>query len=349
MKTYRFLLAGLGNIGRNLLEILHTKQKILRDEYSVNLIPTVLADSSGVLSESHQNEIDLMAVINAKKAKRGVATLPHGNANISVLEALSHNPIDVVLDATPVNLETGGVGLELTRLALEKGVHVVTANKGPLALCYQELAAMSDFDDASKPGLRFSGAVGGAMPTINVGRSDLAAAHINRVEAVLNGTTQVILEMMASGSSYDEAIQEAIHLGIAETDPTLDVEGWDAANKLVIVTNAVLRQKATLNDVSVTGINTLRADEVRAVRMLGERMSLLATAEWMGDHYKLSVAPVPLADSHPFARLAGDEMAIRYETDIYGTQTLITTEHGPIPSAAAMLRDFLDIHRNSHH
>ncbi len=345
MKTYRFLLAGLGNIGRNFLEIICNKEAVLRDRYGVKLIPVAVTDSSGALVNA--NGIDAAAVIAAKQNKRTLASLSGAVAGMNALDALAACEVDVVFDATPVDLKTGGIGLELTRKALQMGKHVVTANKGPLALAFQELAALSDLSDLGKPGLRFSGAVGGAMPTINVGRSDLAAAHIHRIEAVLNGTTQMILEMMANGTSYDEAIREAISAGIAETDPTLDVEGWDAANKLVIVANAVLRQPTTLADVSVTGINKLRADEVRAVRMLGERMSLLATAEWTGDSYKLTVAPTALPETHPFARLAGQAMAIRYETDIYGTQALTTYEEGPVGSSAAMLRDFLDILRNN--
>lgn len=345
MKTYRFLLAGLGNIGRNFLEIVCDKEVMLRERYGVQLLCVAVTDSSG--SVLNADGIDMRAVVAAKKHKQPITALAGGVAGMNAVAALAASAVDVVFDSTPVDLKTGGIGLELTRNALVAGKHLVTANKGPLALAFQELAALSDLTDLSKPGLRFSGAVGGAMPTINVGRSDLAAAHIRRIEAVLNGTTQMILEMMANGSGYDEAIREAIDAGIAETDPSLDVEGWDAANKLVILANAVLRQATTLADVSVTGINNLRADEVRAVRMLGERMSLLATAEWVEDHYKLTVAPTALPESHPFARLAGQAMAIRYETDIYGTQTLITHEEGPVGSAAAMLRDFLDIVRNN--
>ena len=330
MKTYRFLLAGLGNIGRNFLEIVCDKEAILRERYGVQLLCVAVTDSSG--SVLNADGVDMRAIVAAKKHKQPITALAGGVASMNAVAALAASAVDVVFDSTPVDLKTGGIGLELTRNALVAGKH---------------LAALSDLTDLSKPGLRFSGAVGGAMPTINVGRSDLAAAHISRIEAVLNGTTQMILEMMANGSGYDEAIREAIDAGIAETDPSLDVEGWDAANKLVILANAVLRQATTLADVSVTGINKLRADEVRAVRMLGERMSLLATAEWIDDHYKLTVAPTALPESHPFAQLAGQAMAIRYETDIYGTQTLITHEEGPVGSAAAMLRDFLDIVRNN--
>jgi homoserine dehydrogenase len=106
-------------------------------------------------------------------------------------------------------------------------MHTVLANKGPLVLAYQELAALSDLGRGTPPALRFSGAVGGALPTINVGRRDLAGGRITRLEAVLNSTTQLILELMTQGYSYEAALAEAQQAGIAEPDPALDVQGWD--------------------------------------------------------------------------------------------------------------------------
>ncbi len=343
MKTYRYFLAGLGNIGRSFLEIVSARERILAERYDLALKCVGVSDSSGSLTSPEG--VDIPSVIRAKKARLSLASIrgTHVGADLaSVYQDLGES-VDMLLDATPVNLEGGDPGYTLTKLALSRGFPVVTANKGPLALHFNELASLSDWTDKRKPMLRFSATVGGAMPTINVGVYDMPCAHIMRVEAVLNATTQIILEMMAGGQTYETAVQEAQRLGIAETDPKLDVEGWDAACKLVIITNTVLRQPCSLADVSIAGIDGNTANEARAARVVGERMSLLATAEWDGSRYRLGVAPTPLSISHSFGQLTGAEMGVQYESDLYERITLIARETGPGGSSAAMLRDVINI------
>ena len=225
-----------------------------------------------------------------------------------------------------------------------RGRHAVLANKGPLALAFAQVAALGDMDGApGRPQLRFSACVGGALPSVNVGRRDLAGARIRRVEAILNGTSQGILRMMEQGIAYGEALAEMQRRGLAETDPSLDVEGWDAANKLVIIANAVLRRPTTLKDVSVEGVLGLTAADLVSAQARGERIVLRCLAEWTGNDYALSVRPTALPLAHPLARMSGDEMGIVYETDITGRQTISTQERDPIPTASAMLRDAVDV------
>ena len=218
-------------------------------------------------------------------------------------------------------------------------------------MAYDELASASDLRHPSKPALRFSGAVGGALPSINAGRRDLAGARITRVEAVLNATTQIILGLMARGVAYGEALARAQREGIAETNPALDVEGWDAAAKLVILANAVLGQPLRRGDVAVTGIAGVGVDALRDAEAAGGRISLLAVAELLpasadpsgGGRYRLSVSPTPLPPDHPLAHLDLDEMGIVYHTDIYGRLTIASADQGPLGTAAAMLRDVLEV------
>ncbi len=181
------------------------------------------------------------------------------------------------------------------------------------------------------------------MPTINVGWCDMVGCQIERVEAVLNGTTQGILRAMEQGTSYADALAEMQRRGLAETDPTLDVAGWDAANKMVILTNAVLRQPTTLADVAVEGITQLTANDLLAASARGERIVLLCLAERVGDAYRLSVRPTALPADHPLARMSADEMGIVYHTDIAGKLSMTTSEIDPVPTAAAMLRDTIEI------
>jgi homoserine dehydrogenase len=359
LRTKRLILAGLGNVGQNLLTILQSQAALLRERYGLAFLVVGAADSGGAASDPAG--LDLAAILAAKRAGRSVATLPGtGSAGASALDLARTLDADVLLEATPVNLRDGQPGLDIVRTALRRGISAVLANKGPLALAYAELAAMSDLAGGQEsgvrkrespipdprplnPALRFSACVGGAMPTINIGWRDLAGARITRVEAVLNGTTQGILRMMEGGTSYAEALAEMQRRGLAETDPALDVEGWDAANKTVILANAVLRQPAKLADVEVIGITRLTADDLRAAAERGQRVVLLCLAEGAGDGYRLSVRPAALPADHPLARMGGDEMGIVYYTDIAGRLSVSSRETDPVPTAAAMLRDLIEI------
>jgi len=149
--------------------------------------------------------------------------------------------------------------------------------------------------------------------------------------------------MMEVGTSYADALAEMQQRGLAEADPTLDVEGYDAANKVVILANAVLRRPTKLADVSIEGITRLTADELRAATAQSTRIVLLCLAEPFEGDYRLSVRPTSLPLDHPLARMSGDEMGIVYYTDIGGRTSATTLERGPKPTAAAMLRDLLDL------
>jgi homoserine dehydrogenase len=362
-RTYHLILAGLGNVNRSFLGILQSQAALLRELYGLSFSIVGVADSGGAATDPAG--LDIAALLAAKRAGASVATLPGaGRAGVTALDLARSLDADALLEATPVNLRDGQPGLDVVRAALGRGIACVLANKGPLALAYAELAGMSDLamDKETKrqgdketsdlspsllvsqsPCLRFSACVGGAMPSVNVGWRDMRGCRIERVEAVLNGTTQGILRAMEQGASYADALAEMQRRGLAETDPTLDVEGWDAANKVVILANAVLRQPTALADVAVEGITRLTADDLHAAGARGERIVLLCLAERAGDAYRLSVRPTALPADHPLARMSADEMGIVYHTDIAGTLSMTTREIDPVPTAAAMLRDTIEI------
>lgn len=230
----RFILTGLGNIGRTLLELLISRGDLLPRRYGFRLRCVGVADSSGVAADPAG--LDIAAVAALKRAGGRIAALPQFRPDLTAAELAATAEAEVLFEATPTSLTDGEPGLSIVRAALASGKHAILASKGPLVLAYQELAALSDLAGArTAPALRFSGAVGGALPTINIGRRDLAGSRISRAELVVNGTTQVILEQMAEGRSFDAALAEAQSQGIVEPDASLDVDGWDAANKLIIL------------------------------------------------------------------------------------------------------------------
>ncbi len=343
MRTLRFVLTGLGNVGRNVLDILRERGALLCEQYGLELRAVGVADSSGAAVDAAG--LDLGAVVALKRERRGVASLPGvGRPGMSGLELVKSVEADVLLEATPTSLTDGQPGLDIVRAALGRGLPTVLASKGPLVLAFQELAALSDLGAPGRPGLRFSGAVCGAMPTVNLGRRELALGTLGVMEGVLNATSHLLLFRMAEGATYAEALQEAQDIGIAEPDPSLDVDGWDTANKLVILANAVLRVPTTLADVAVTGMRGVTRAELDAAKARGGKVLLLARAEPRdGGRWALSVRPTEVGAEHPLGRLGAREFGIVYRSDLHGVLTLINGGAGPQGASVAMLKDVLDL------
>jgi len=338
-KQVRLIVSGLGNIGARFVAILRAKDQHLRSKYGLALQVVGAADSRGAAAD--QAGLDLATVVQLKEQGQSVADYPtYGKMGRTPLELVQEIGADALCEATPVSLESGEPGLSCIRAALAKGMHVVTANKGPLVLAYDELTTLARECGVE---LRFCGTVAGGLPAINLGQRDLAGATIDRLEALPNLTTSFILDQMTQGESYEEALASAQAQGCAEADPRLDVEGWDAAVKLVILANSVLGVPATLDDVFVQGITALTQADLEQARENGQVFKLVARAVRQGEGYELHVAPIPLPLSHPLAKLSGQQMGIVYTTDIYGTIEAAITEVEPVASAATLLRDLLDI------
>lgn len=341
MRTIRVALAGLGNVGRSFLAILESQRDELRSRFGVEVAVVGIADSRGAAIDPAG--LDPAGTLAAKR-DGSIGTIPGaGRPGWTATRMLESVTADVLLEATPVDLRSGQPGLDLVRMALGRGMDCVLANKAPLALAYQELAGLGSIRGAGRPKLRFSACVGGALPTVNLGIRDLAGARILGLECILNGTSQGILRAMESGGSFEAALAEMQRRGIAEADPALDVDGWDQAVKLVILANAVLHRPTTLADVRVTGIREVTATALREAAARGERLVLLGRAAPRQGDWQLSVAPTALPLDHPLARMSGDEMGIVYRTDIAGTHHATSAETDAVPTAAAMLRDLLDL------
>ncbi len=337
----RLILIGLGNIGRRFLGVLLDKDAHLRDAYGLAFRVVGAADSGGAALDPAG--LDLAQIVALKTGGRSVAGLPGaGRPGLSAHDLLRAVDADALCEASPVNLEDGEPGLSCMRTAIRKGMHVVTPTKGPLVLAYGELIALARAQGVQ---VRFCGTVAGGLPAINLGQRDLAGAIIHRLEALPNLTTSYILDRMAGGRSYADALAAAQAQGCAEADPTLDVEGWDAASKLVILANSVLGVPATLYDVDVQGITGVTEPDLAAARAVGRVIKLVATAVRRADGgYALTVAPTPLPGDHALARLSGQQMGVVYHTDIYGTISAAILEETPVPSSATMLRDLLSIY-----
>jgi len=344
--TVRLLLVGLGNLGRRFCDLLVQKGPEVEARYGLRLVLVGAADSRGWAYDPAG--LDPARVAALKEAGGSVADIPGvGRPARPAAELIAQAEADLLCEASPVNLRQGAEpGLTHIRMALDRGMHVATPNKGPLVLAYREL-----HDRAARRGvqLRFDGTVAGGLPALYIGQRDLRGATVHRIEAVPNLCTGYVLELLAEGLSWEEAQARARAEGVLEADPSFDLDGWDAAAKLVILVNGVMGYPARLEEVERTGITGLGGAEVVAARQEGRVYKLLATADRLPDEaVSMRVAPVPLPGDHFLARLGRKQMGVIYHTDIYGTIMAAIDEPTPLPSAATMLRDILDIYTNAH-
>lgn len=340
-KDVRILLVGLGNLGRRFCDILVEKDPQLQADYDLRLLVVGAADSRGTAYDAIG--LDPAQISSIKQAGGTIADYPGvGTTRETAADLVARRDADVLCEASPVNLNQGAEpGLTHIRTALERGIHVVTPNKGPLVLAYQELHELAH---RHRVQLRFDGTVAGGLPAIYIGQRDLRGATVKRIEAVPNLTTGYVLELLADGLAWEAALERARAEGTVEADPSFDLDGWDAAAKLVILVNAVMKIPAKLEDVHRTGITGVSSGDVRQARSEGRVYKLLATAERRPDGgADLTVAPTLMPPDHFLSRLGRKQMGVVYHTDIYGTIMAAIDEPTPIPSAATMLRDILDI------
>lgn len=337
----RLAVIGLGNVGRRFLELVQLKRAKIQERFGLDLVVTAAGDTSGGASDA--DGLDLAAILDLKRAGKGIAAYPrYGQDGMSMPDVVRACAADVLVENTLTNLTDGEPGLTTMRLALQRGMHIATANKGPLVLAYQELFALAAENNVK---ILHSATVAGGLPVVNLGRRDLGASDITKFEGIVNGTTNHILDAMANGESYEAALKHAQEIGMAEADPTLDVDGWDAANKLVIVANACLRRPTTLKDLTVQGIRGVTKQDLDTAREKGQVIKLVARALKQGDDYTLSVKPEILGATHPLAGVRGGYMAVLYETDINGQIFAQIHEENPYPTAAGVLRDVINLYQ----
>lgn len=339
----RLALIGFGGVGKAFLRLLQTKREALLSEGIDPKVTYILASRGGLFCP---DGVDTDALFAHLEGGGRVDNFPQFGSPDITPDYLAHNPngIDAAIDLLPTNKQTGQPGLGCVEKLLDAGVHVILADKGPAMLACHDLAQRAK---AKGVQLGLGCTTGGALPSINGGIMDLAGAEILSIEGVLNGTTNFIIqEMEQSGCTYEQALKKAQDCGIAETDPSLDVEGWDTAGKLLILTNVLMKERKTLDDISVTGITGLTPEQIRSARTEGKKYKLLgSTRRNERGELEMTVAPCALSGDHPLFSADGKNKAVRYTSDTLGDLTVMGGASGTTPAAASVLRDLVNIHR----
>ncbi|MHC1566626.1 MAG: homoserine dehydrogenase [Candidatus Syntropharchaeales archaeon] len=321
MKEIRVSIIGFGTVGKGVFEVISRKKEILRKR-GLDIIVTAIVDLWGALID--ESGVDPKKIENAVEMK-----------GIDVIREVEH---DVVIETTPTNIVDGEPGLTHMIEALKNGKHVVTSNKGPLALKYRKLMEIAEKNERE---IKFEATVGGAMPLINLARKTLAGNEILSVRGILNGTCNYILtRMMQEGLPYEHVLSEAQEIGIAETDPKYDVEGIDTAEKLVILANALVGMDATYKDVNVVGITEITPEALKLASDANFFIKLIGEVD--KEEKTLEVAPKLVPKNHPFA-VGGTLNVASIETDLAGEITVIGKGAGAIEAASAILSDLIDL------
>src|SRR3989304_8533130 len=269
----RIVIIGFGGVGQGFCSLLHERRKELIAKYGLNPKIVGITDTGGAAMD--EAGLDILKVLEIKRNKKSVADIEGKGRKKTGLEVIEEVEAEVVVEATPTNIQNGEPGISHIEKALKSKKNVITVNKGPLALAFPALMELARYNGVM---LKFSGSVGGGTPILEFGKRCLDADKILAVRGILNGTTNYILtEMDEKGISFNEGLASAQKLGYAEANPSLDVDGWDSAAKCVIMANFLVGIDATIRDVNVKGIRDVTPKDIEKAKAKGAAVKLVAS------------------------------------------------------------------------
>lgn len=334
---------GFGVVGRGLAELLLTQRDLLKQRHDVEiaLVSVATARHGFIYRESG---LDIVTLLTLAAQKRPLTEHPDVACWSDALEGLWATGGDILVEVTGTNLRDGEPGIRHIRAALQHGMHVVTANKGPIALAGREL-----MEQARSRGLqlRVESTVMAGTPVMSTLLEGLAGTRVRAVRGILNGTTNYILSAMSEGRDYIDVLAEAQEKGYAEADPTADVEGYDAAAKALILAALVFDRSLSLDQIARRGIADITGEEVEQAQEKGKRIKLITSLQLVGDGKDASlearVEPVALPLHDPLARVDGVTNAITCTTDALGDVTIIGPGAGGMQTGQGLLADIIAI------
>jgi len=265
--------------------------------------------------------------------------LSQGRTSLSgVREWLTAARPDAVFEATSLSVKDGQPAIDYIRESLEAGAHAITANKGTIVHAYEELETL-----AEKNGRRFlfESTVMDGAPIFSLFRQTMPAVRLNGIRGILNSTTNVILSDMEHGMNFEESVKRTQEMGLAETDPSHDVDGWDAAVKITALVRVLMKAPLKVDEVERTGIRGLRSEDVQSARRDGKPYKLVCRAERDGSRVKARVRPEQVSLSDPLALVTGSSSIVQFETDIFPNLVITENDPGLETTAYGMLADFI--------
>ena len=330
----RIILCGFGVVGQSLTKLLESRTSDLYSKYGMKPRIVGVFDSKG--SAYDNSGLNLKKIISVKKESGSVKGYDKSQKIISGLEMIEKLDADVLIETTASNYNDAEPGMSHIISAMKKGLHVISVNKGPLALAFPSLMELATYNQVL---LRFSGTVGGGTPILDYAKNSLRGERIISFQGILNGTTNYILTNMAHGLSFNDALSDAKKKGYVEADESLDLDGLDAAAKLVILANWIMGLKVTMKDIEKIGIRELTSKDIEDATKKSCSVKLIASC-----NDKLEVCPIQIKNDDPLC-VDGTLNAISFTSEHSGTQTIIGKGAGGMETASSILRDLLDIRK----
>ncbi|MFF1991765.1 homoserine dehydrogenase [Bacillus mycoides] len=335
----QIVLSGYGTVGREFIKLLNEKYLYINETYGIDLVV------SGVLGRN--------IAIHNEEGLTIHHLLSYGGGTAAIEKYIEHHPKEratnkisgnVLVESTVTNLKDGNPGKKYIKQAIEKHMDIVAISKGALVTNWREINEAAKMANVR---IRYSGATAAALPTLDIGQFSLAGCNIEKIEGILNGTTNYILtRMYEEDKTFEEALQEAQNKGIAETNPLLDISGMDSACKLLLLTNSLMGTDYALKDMRIKGIEHVTTHQIQNAKEQNKTIKLIASAN-KDDNGKvnLSVQPFNLEKEHPLASINGTEKGITFFTDSMGQVTTLGGASNPRGAAAAALKDVINLYR----
>jgi homoserine dehydrogenase len=324
-------MVGFGNVGREFLRLLLAKTAVLRDTYGIEWRLTGIASRRiGWLADCRG--LDPAALLDSRFPE-----LPAWRRPQNVKQWLEAADPGVFFEASSLERRSGQPATEHLKAALESGAHAISANKGPIVHAYRELCELAR---ARGRKFLFESTVMDGTPIFSMFPHSLPAVELRGFRGILNSTTNVVLTEMEKGVSLEEAVKKAQQIGVAETDPTDDLDGWDPAVKVAALVIVLMGVPITLDQVERTGIRGITPEQVRAASAAGLRYKLICSAERTTSGVRASVRPEQLPSSDPLAALEGTTSALRFDMDVFGL-SIIEHKAGVVTTAYGLLGDFI--------
>ena len=330
MKLYRICFLGFGNVGRALARLFVSKSAELRERYGIEWEVVGVA-TRRMGWRANENGIDVARLLDGSDETERVQGID---------EWLARAKPDVVFETTSLNPQTGQPAIEYLRKSLQAGAHTITANKAPLVYAYDEL---NELAIAQGRRFMFEATVLDSAPVFSLFRETLPAVKVRGFSGAFNSTTNVIIETMEAGRSFDEGVKIAQELGVAETDPSHDVDGWDSIMKVCAMARVILRVPLLPSNVRREGIRGLDPATLQAARAEGRPYKLVSRVIVNGDKsVTASVRPEQVATSDPLGGVRGTSLAIHFELDVMPGLTIMSHRPNLQSTAYGLLADFID-------
>ena len=329
----RLIVVGFGAVGQNFAKLLLSRSADLYRLYGIKPRIVACVDSKG--SSISPTGLDLQRLLDVKKSKGTIGEYEKKSSKFDSFQVIENVDAEMLLELTPTNLNDGEPGISHIISAMRSGKHIITVNKGPLALAFPSLIELANYNGVM---LRFSGTVGGGTPILEFAKRCLKGDRMMSFKGILNGTTNYILSKMEEGMTFESALDDARHKGYAEAQPSLDIDGYDAAAKLVIMANWIMSMKVTMKEVNRVGIREIRLSDIQRARKRGNAIKLIA----MCDNKHLNVEPTEVWKMDPIC-VNGTLNAVTFSSEHSGQQTIIGRGAGGMETASAVLRDLIEI------